>query len=264
VTSTPDHRVHLSDAAPFVALYKALFLDVCELIDVEQALPDRAGVTAYVVNHGSFVAPYPAPVLTVAHLLERGGYDDLVAVTLFHRVAEFIPGLAPVLRRFLGHSTREIRTLADLVALLRSGRVHLVGTAPEGWTSLFTWDEPVGPFTKVGLVVAALEAEATLVLAAQKGVEVFGRPLPLPAGLRLPLPGRPRGLLLPVYTPGRRASVRVKYERYEPSLSFAERSAFSPARKREWYTREIERVRRRLVLLYESIPDLPLTPPHRA
>jgi len=255
VTKSPPVGVHLSDAAPLIAAYRALFIEDSELIDVEQALPERDRVTVYLANHGSFIAPFPAPMLTVAHLLERGGYDDLVAVTLFHKVAELIPGLSPILRRFFGHSTPKLTSLSGLIELMKARQFQIVGTAPEGWASIFTWDQPVGKLTKVGLMVAAFEADADLILAVQKGMEVYGREAPLPFGLRLPISGRPRGFLFPVYWPGLRATIRVKFERYEPSLPFAQRQQLSPAERRAWNEQEFERVRLHMNELYRSIPD---------
>ncbi len=254
MTRRPEVGVCLGDAAPLVAIFQTLFIEDYELIDIEQALPDRDKVTAYFVNHGSFIAPFPAPMLTVAHLLERGGFDDLVALTLFHKVAEFIPGLSPLLQRYFGHSTNELQSVSDLIEMMKARKFHMIGTAPESWSSIFTWDDPIGPLRKVGLLVAALEADADIVLAVQKGMEVYGRELNLPWGARFPGILGPRGLLLPVFKPLPRARIRVKYERFKPSLTFDQRARLTATERRAWNQQEFVRVRRHMIDLYRSIP----------
>jgi hypothetical protein len=250
----PGLGIYLKDSAPMVALVKELLISDHELIDPDLARPDPGRVTVYLANHGPFFAPFPAAVLMVDYLLGQGGYDDLVAVTLFHWIVEVMPGLAPLLRRYFGHSTRRLRTLSGVIELMKERRFHLIGTAPEGASCMLAYDEPVGPFTRLGLMVAALEADADIVLAAQKGIEVFGRRVRLPAGLRLPLWGRPHGLVVPVWTPGRKAHVKVKYARYQPLTSPEERAALDRAQRRARYRQEFDRIRRQLNELYDAIP----------
>jgi hypothetical protein len=175
-------------------------------------------------------------------------------VTLFHTVAEFIPGLSPVLRRYFGHSTRKLRSVPGLTEMMKAREFHVIGTTPESRSVLYTYDHPIGPFTKFGLMVAALEAGADIVLAAQKGVEVFGVPVRLPLGLTLPFEQGPRGVLIPLWYPGRKARVRIKYGRYQPMVSAEERAAMSPAARRAQNDRDMARIHEQLVGLYDAIP----------
>ena len=255
----PEIGVHLREAAPLIEVIKFLMVEDFELINPEVALPDRDRVTVYLVNHGSFIAPTVAPALTVEYVLQQGGYDDLVAVTLFHWIAEYIPGLSPIFVKFFGHSTRKLRSLPGLVEMMRAKRFQVIGTAPEGVSSIFIYDEPIGPLTKGGLIVAALEADADIVLAVQKGMEVFGRPVVLPLGATFPVEGlfpylkQPRGMLLPVWNRRRRARLRVKYARYEPLVPYSERSESSRRERRKLNGEEIERIRQQMIDLYRSM-----------
>jgi len=246
--------VYLREAAPLVAVIKRLMVESYELLNPEVALPDPDGVTVYLSNHGPLLTPFPAAALTVDHLLRRGGYDELVAVTLFHRVVEWVPGLSPVLSRYFGHSTPELRSVAGLTALMRQRRIQILGTAPEGRSCVWAYDQGVGPFTKVGLMVAALQAGADIVLAAQKGLERFGLPLRLPGGAALPLPDRPRGVQLPRWVPGYRTHVTVHYGRYQPLLDPAARAALDPAARRAQLDQELGAIHHQLGALYAEIP----------
>jgi len=249
----PEIGVYLRDAAPLIKAVKLLQIESSELINPEVALPDRDRVTVYLSNHGSFIAPFPAPVLTAEYLLERGGYDDLVVVSLFHKVAEYVPGLSWSLRRYFGHATQELRSVSGLIELMKAKKFHVIGTTPEASSVLLRYDEPVGTFMKLGLMVAALEADADIVLVAQKGQEKLGLPVELPFGLTMPLRNRPRGLLLPFWHPGRKARITLKYSRYEPLISSGKRSALDDDARRAANRRDFDRIRKELIELYRSI-----------
>lgn len=249
----PDVGVYLREAAPLIRVVKRLMVADSRLLNPEEALPRRDRVTVYLSNHGPFYAPFPAPVLTAEHLLQLGGYDDLIAVTLFHWIVELNPPLKRTLVRHFGHSTRELRSVAGIVELMRERRFHIIGTAPEGSSCAWVYDEPVGPFTRCGLIVAALTAGADIVLAAQKGVEVFGWRARFPGGLTLPLFGGPRGVQVAAL-PTRRADVTIKYLRYTPEVSPEEVQAAGGRARRALLEQEVERIRAALNRLYRSIP----------
>lgn len=253
----PDLGVRLRDAAPLVDAIKWLQVSGSEILNFDEARPDPDRVTVYLCNHGPVLAPFPAPALTVDALLQAGGYEDLTAVTLFHQVVEFNPVLSAVLSKYFGHATPELRSMAGLIRLMKERRFHILGTAPEGRSCLWSYDAPVGPFTRKGLMVAALEADADVILTAQKGIERLGLPLRLPFGLRLPFEGGPRGLLLTWWLPGRRAHVTLKYRRYRPLLSADERARLDPTQRRAQISAELDRMHAQLSALYESIPERP-------
>lgn len=249
----PEVGIPLREAAPFVALVKWLFVEDYEIKNPEEGIPRRDGVTVYVCNHGPVIAPVPAPALTVEMLLQRGGYDDLLAVTLFHWVVELVPGMAPVLRRYFGHATRKMRTVDQVVEAMRAGQFQIIGTAPEGASCSLSYDEAVGPFTRHGLLIAGLRAGADLVLTAQRGTEVFGKELPFPAGLRVPAFGKPaRGLLLPRWSPRRRARVTLEYRRFVPRLSPEALEALPPDQRRAHIGEELRRIQRELCELHRA------------
>ena len=254
----PEIGIPLSEARPLIAAVKLLMVEEATLVNAEAALPDRDRVTVYLSNHGPLFAPFPAPVLTIDHLLKVGGYDDLTAVTLFHWIVQVMPGVAPVLRRYFGHSTPECRSVAGLVELMKQRRFHIIGTVPEGSSCLFTYDEPVGYFTRAGLLVAALEADADIVLTAQKGVEVFGRSIRRPRRLLRHMPetrafGRPTGVILPWWSPRRRGRVTLAYERYQPISAPGELAELRGSERKERIGQELEKSRRQLLELYRSI-----------
>lgn len=252
--SRPDVGIFLEDARPLIALVKRLLIEDYEILDSEQARPKRDRVTVYLCNHGPAFAPLPAPVLSVDHLLELGGYNDFVAVTLFHWFVEVVPGASHLLHRYFGHSTRQLRSISGLIEMMKARRFQIIGTAPEGISCALSYDEPVGAFTRVGLMVAALEADADIVLTAQKGVEVFGQRVDLPPGWRLPLRHGPRGLVLPRWYPGCKARVRLRHRRYTPLMSYAGRQALSGRERREQLNAEMAHIRRELIRLYRDIP----------
>lgn len=253
VNRRPELGVRLRNAAPLVEVIKWLQISGYEILNFEEARPAPDRVTVYLCNHGPVLAPFPAPTLTVDALLKAGGYEDLIAVTLFHRIVELNPLLSAVLTKYFGHSTPELRSKAGLIRLMKERRFQILGTAPEGRSCAWTYDAPVGPFTRQGLMVAALEADADVILTAQKGVERFGLPLRLPFGLRLPFEGGPRGLLLPWWYPGRRTFVTLKYKRYEPLMSAEERDGLSPMNRRAQIGAELARMHAQLSALYESM-----------
>ena len=111
---TPRLGVRLREAAPLIAAIKRLLVEDFTLLHPERALPRPGRVTVYLCNHGPLLTPWPAPVLTADYLLAQGDYDDLVSVTLFHRVVELVPGLSPLLRRYFGHSTPALRSVAGI------------------------------------------------------------------------------------------------------------------------------------------------------
>ena len=249
----PELGVYLKDSAPLIRAAKRMMVARSTLLDPEEALPRPGQVTVYVCNHGPMFAPLAAPVLTVDHLLQHGGYDDLVAVTLFHWALEWFPGLAPLFRRYLGHSTRELRSLPDLIEKMKARRFHIIGTAPEGYSCVLAYDDPVGPFTRHGLLVAALESDADLVLTAQKGVEIYGRRFPLPLVGALPITLGAKGLVVPFWRPGLRADVTLRHRRYEPTITAAERAQLAPDEQRAQLREETARIHRALSHLYASI-----------
>ena len=249
----PALGVHLRDAAPLVEVIKKAQIEGYEILNLAEGKPRPGRVTVYICNHGPVLWPLPAPALTVDALLKEGGFEDLVAVTLFHWVLELNPLASAVLTRYFGHSTRELRSVAGLIRLMKERRFDIVGTAPEGRSSGWSYDEaPFGPFTRRGLLVAALEADADVILTAQRGVERFGVPLRFPFGARLPFDDGPRGLLVSWWIPGRRAFVTIKYRRYQPRMSAAQRATLSPGERRAQIDEEIARMHAQLTALYQS------------
>jgi hypothetical protein len=254
----PELGIPLWKARPLIRAVKLTMVKEATLVNPEVALPDPDKVTVYLSNHGPTFAPLPAPVLTIEHLLEVGGYEDLIAVTLFHRSVEFIPLASPVLHRFFGHSTPECQSLEGLVTLMRERRFQIIGTAPEGAAALFSYEEPVGPFTKAGLLVAALEADADIVLTAQKGVEVFGIPVRRPRRLLRHLPetrafGKPTGAMVPWWNPLNRGRITIAYRRHRPLSEPGELAALRGAERRERVCAELAHARAQLLDLYRSI-----------
>ncbi len=250
--------IPLREARPLIQLVKLLMVEQARLVNAEAALPRPDRVTVYLSNHGPFFAPFPAPVLTIEHLLEVGGYEDLIAVTLFHRVVEFMPGVSPVLRRYFGHSTRELQSVAGLARMMRERRFQIIGTVPEGSSCLFTYDDPVGHFTRAGLLVAALEADADVVLTAQKGVEVFGRSIRRPRRVLRHVPrtrafGKPTGVIVPWWNPLRRGRITIAYQRYEPISAPGELAALGGAERKARIGQELAKARTELLALYRSI-----------
>lgn len=255
MTQRPDIGVLLKDSAPLIKFMKKLFIEQGTLLNPEECLPHPDRVTVYLSNHGPILGPFPPPILTVEHLLKLGGYEQFIAVTLFHWIVEITPGLSPVLKRYLGHSTQALRSMEGVTEMMRQRRFHVIGTAPEGSSSGYYYDEPVGPFTRCGLIVAGLLAGADFVLTAQKGMEHFGRRVPFPGGgLNLPVVGRPRGVQLTSWYPGKRARVTLKYGRYVPRTTPEQLASADKAERRALLGEEIEKIRAQLNEQYRSIP----------
>ena len=255
MTRHPDIGVFLKDSAPLIRLMKGLFVEEATLLNPQECLPRPNRVTVYLSNHGPITAPFPPPILTVEHLLKLGGYEELVAVTLFHWIVEITPGLSPLLKRYLGHSTRALRSMEGVTEMMRQRRFNIIGTAPEGSSSGYYYDEPVGPFTRCGLIVAGLLAGADFVLTAQKGIEHFGRRIPFPGGpKKLPVVGRPNGVQLINWYPGKRARVTLKYGRYVQRTSPEELAAAGKAERRSLLGAEIQAIHAQLSDQYRSIP----------
>ena len=60
--------------------------------------------------------------------------------------------------------------------------------------------------------------------------------------------------MVPLWYPGRRADVTIKYRRYEPTLQADELTALPRPERRRRLDLEMARVRRQLLELYRSIP----------
>ena len=67
----PEFGIYLKETAPFVSFMKDFSIASAELINPELAKPSEDRVTVFLSNHGSFIAPFPAPILTLDYLLER-------------------------------------------------------------------------------------------------------------------------------------------------------------------------------------------------
>lgn|GEM_PF-4570689 len=249
----PEIGVYLHEAAPVVELVKKYMLDGFDLVSPEQALPEPDRVTVYISNHGPMFAPLPAPALTVDYLLKQGKFDNLVAVTLFHRIIRFLPGMSTMMTRYFGHSTPALNSISGLVDQMKARRFHIIGTAPEGTSCMLSYDEPVGPFTKFGLLKAALEANANIVLVAQRGIEPLGRRVRFPWGLTLPVFGQANGIQVPVIDPRLKVHVKVRHERYQPIMPADDRAKLPISDQRTLVGKEFTRMRRRMLEMYESL-----------
>lgn len=203
----------------------------------------------------------------VVSFLNHGSMHSLLALlpvlieaTYEHGLQELRPGImwywavkyVPIINRLAKRvSFGNVATSVDeAVEHLKRGRISMYGTMPEGINCVFEFDHPLGPFEKNGLIVVGLKARSKFILCIHKGTESWYE------GTRLPLGPRWRkglSFLLGESMMGARflrvprlpekVDLRVKFVRYEPSITYEEYAAQESAARRRLIAAEAERMR---------------------
>ncbi|MEI8255795.1 MAG: hypothetical protein WCJ30_08995 [Deltaproteobacteria bacterium] len=200
------------------------------------------GNVVSILNHGpphSLLVVLPA---LVKKSVEYGLEHERPGV-LFFDLVKYVPVLRDFAERITGGHL--VSTTDEAAQNLARGDIGMYGTMPEGLHCCFEYEHPIGPFEKLGLVVAGIEARSKFVLVVHKGTEAWYRPLPLPLSPRVRsmlrrVVGQYAGahaLRWPSVKPG--IDLRIRFLPYEPTIT------------REGY-RALDRAGRRKAIAHEA------------
>ncbi|MBU2489343.1 MAG: hypothetical protein KKA60_08125 [Proteobacteria bacterium] len=237
-------------AAPMASRALARMVKNLHLYNTRAVLPDGDRPMVILASHGTLAAPMPA-VAAVARLWAENGLSDRVVGFYPHPSFLMIPGIRQLFE-YVGTPSR-VYDVDSLVKLLKEGKMHLAGTAPEAVNCNFTWDEYVAPLRNAGMLEAAILADATVCLMAHLGGDAWAWRLKLPFGLTVPMTGGLSGVNVQ-FPPFRRIKdYGVIFRRYRPGTTAA-RLGGLPRRQRHMLLRvELEKIRNQLLLMTDEL-----------
>ncbi|MEW5735708.1 MAG: hypothetical protein AB1921_12690 [Thermodesulfobacteriota bacterium] len=229
-------------------------IDEGELINGELLLPRNGKPVVAITSHGPGIAWVPLVAL-VGRLYEEKGLGETIGGMFPHPAVFWVPGLRAYYEKHLGTPTM-IQSVDDMVDLLKKGRIGITGTAPEGANCLISFDEYVGPFRSMGMISAAIRAEADITMVAHQGAEPWSIRLNLPFGWTVPLTRGVRGvnIALPPY---KRLSHYVALcRKFTPMATPADLALMSKREQRFVFGLEAERMRAEMNLMTDEVKDI--------
>ncbi len=221
-----------------------------EVRNPEAVLPDPGRPLVVIASHGSLMAPLPA-MATVARIYEEHGMGDLVVGFFPHPLLLLVPGVRQMFE-WLGTPTLAY-DVDRLVGLMKEGRIHVAGTAPEGIHCTFTWDEYVAPLRSAGILETGILADAAVCLMAHRGAERWSLRLRLPLGMTVPLTRGLSGINLPLFPLLPLKDYRVMFERYKPAIRPSRLRSADHRERRMLLGVELEKIRNRLNLMTDEL-----------
>jgi len=243
--------VQIKKFKPFTDFVLNNLVKKSDLINPEALLPTDGKPVVAVVSHGPGVAWIPL-VAVMGQFVIDNGYGDIVGGIFPHKALFLIPGLKDYYRRVLGTPT-DADTVDDIVALLKSKKIGLTGTAPEGANCLLSFEDYVAPFRSKGMITAAIKADASICLMVHQGAESWSIQVNLPFGLSIPLTKGLRGINIALPPYRKIDHYRVMCRRYRPSISSADLAGCSHPEVRRLIGIEIETMRRQMNAMTDEL-----------
>ncbi|SHJ33543.1 hypothetical protein SAMN02745216_01473 [Desulfatibacillum alkenivorans DSM 16219] len=246
--------VRLKEMQPFYDFVLNRLVERAELHNGEALIPENGRPVVIIVSHGPGLAWVPILALVSKHYVDSG-CGDLIGGMVPHKAVFLVPGFKEYYKRVLGTPT-EVKTVDHLTRLLKTGRIQVTGTAPEGANSFLSFKEYVGPFRSRGMIAAAIRSNANLVLVAHQGAETWNRRLRLPLGLSLPNTFGLRGvnLTLPPYK--KLDNYVALAQLYTPSMTEKDFKTLSPRECSLMLNVEAERIRAEMNLMTDKVKTL--------
>jgi hypothetical protein len=176
--------VRIEDMAPYNDWVLSRLVDKAEVFNPQALLSQDGRAVVAITSHGPGAAWIPLLALVSRYYIESG-LGRLVCGMYPHPAMLRIPGLKSYYEQVLGTPTA-VNTVEEVARSLKSGEINLTGTAPEGANCLLSYDEYVTPFRSLGMIAAAIKADAHICLLAHLGAEAWTVPVNLPFGWTLP------------------------------------------------------------------------------
>ncbi len=243
--------VRMKEMSPYNDWVLTRLVDKAEVLNPEALLsPDGRAVVA-ITSHGPGVAWMPLLALVSRYYIEQG-FGELVAGMYPHPAVFWVPGLKGYYERVLGTPTA-VNTVDDVVKSLKSGDIHITGTAPEGANCMFSFDEYVAPFRSRGMVAAAIKADAHICLLAHLGAEAWTVSVNLPFGWTVPNTQGLRGfnITLPPYKKLPRYLVNCRA--FHPSVTGEEMERMTRRQAHLFLNAETEKIRAEMNLMTDEL-----------
>ena len=222
-----------------------------ELCNGEALLPTDGEPVVVIASHGPNIAWVPLAAL-VGKFFYDNGYGDIVGGFFPHKAVFLVPGFKDYYKRVLGAPT-DIHTVEAIVDLLKNHEVGVTGTAPEGANCLLAYDEYVAPFQSVGMIAAAIRANASICLVAHQGAEDWNLRLRLPFGWKVPLTNGLRGINIPLIPFKKIDRYMARCERFKPRLRAKDLEGKSKRQVRLMLSVEVERIRAAMNLMTDEL-----------
>ncbi|MDI6795445.1 MAG: hypothetical protein QMD09_00800 [Desulfatibacillaceae bacterium] len=226
------------------------FVGSYDLFNPRAILPGKRKPLCIIAAHGPLTAPL-AGMAIIGRLYLDKGLGDMVAGFYPHPALFWLPGMDKIFSR-IGTPTK-VYDAPTLVGLLKSGKMNIAATAPEGLSCHFTWDEYVGPLRSGGMIETAIRADADLCLFTHLGGRAWAIELKLPLGLSLPMTRGLQGLYIPLPPVRKIPRYSIYCKRFAPLLTKARLEKLSARERHMAISLEMERVRNELNLMTDEL-----------
>lgn len=245
--------VPIKNYQPFSDFVLNKMVKKAELINAQALLPTDGEPVVVIASHGPNIAWVPLAAL-VGKFFYDSGYGDIVGGFFPHKAVFLVPGFKDYYKRVLGAPT-DINTVEAIVDLLKNHEVGVTGTAPEGANCLLAYDEYVAPFQSVGMIAAAIRANASICLVAHQGAEDWNLRLRLPFGWKVPLTNGLRGINIPLIPFKKIDRYMARCERFKPRLRAKDLEGKSKRQVRLMLSVEVERIRAAMNLMTDELKE---------
>ena len=245
--------VPIKNYRPFSDFVLSKMVKKAELINAQALLPTDGEPVVVIASHGPNIAWVPLAAL-VGKFFYDSGYGDIVGGFFPHKAVFLVPGFKDYYKRVLGAPT-DINTVEAIVDLLKNHEVGVTGTAPEGANCLLAYDEYVAPFQSVGMIAAAIRANASICLVAHQGAEDWNLRLRLPFGWKVPLTNGLRGINIPLIPLKKIDRYMARCERFKPRLRAKDLEGKSKRQVRLMLSVEVERIRAAMNLMTDDLKE---------
>ncbi|MBU2489127.1 MAG: hypothetical protein KKA60_07025 [Proteobacteria bacterium] len=243
--------VRLKDMSPYNDWVLARLVDKAEVFNPEALLSSDGRPVVVITSHGPGVAWMPALALVSRYYIENG-LGNLVGGMYPHPAVFWVPGLKSYYEEVLGTPTA-VNTVDGVVESLKSGDIHLTGTAPEGANCLFSFDEYVAPFRSRGMIAAAIKADAHVCLLAHLGAEAWTISINLPFGWKLPNTNGLRGINITLPPYKKLPHYLVNCRTFTPSMTGEEMARMTKRKARLYLNVEVERMRTEMNIMTDEL-----------
>lgn len=246
--------MNMSQMKPYMDWVFEKLIREGELINGELLLPRDGKPVVSITSHGPGIAWVPLVAL-VGRLYEENGLGHVIGGMFPHPAVFWVPGLKAYYEKHLGTPTM-VQSVDDMVELLKKKKIGITGTAPEGANCLVSFDEYVGPFRSMGMVSAAIKAEADIVLVAHQGAEPWTLRVNLPFGWTLPLTRGVRGLNIALPPYKRLDHYVALCRKFTPMATSADLALMTKREQRIVFGLEAERMRAEMNLMTDEVKDI--------
>jgi len=164
---------------------------------------------------------------------------------LLHKAVLTTPVFKNIAKYYVGNT---LSGYQELINILKTVPNAFVATAPEGVSCNFVYDDPIGEFTTLGLLKAALETDTNIVMACIKQDE----PMSIPVDLSIVSQFKKgaKGIRLPFF---KRVQVKSVYELYDKPITPEQYNSLTKEQKKEVLNNVAKDVRKRMIERYNAI-----------